>query len=267
MAFHIDSHDLPPIRCYGDALAYWNRIKPWRGDADTNSRPLAGRKKRHMTIRKGDDDSIIMRLWQTDVVTYHKNGDLTLSAYSSVSTNAFASRLTPYAVGVTWTNELGYMLHLTRDNITHTVRQSSHLITLRRDPINGDWAPVDASMLRPFIKYAVDVKRANAALKETNFKDYVAWLKALRAMGQKFQVDRWNRDVLRPAQVVDLLKQGVESWATVAEASGGDEDAVRQSLYAHFQCVDKIEVPYVVGFDTSSLRASHRRWSHIVNRY
>ena len=267
MAFHIDTYDLPPLRCYGDAHAYWSRIKPWRGDGDKNTRPIAGRKKRHMTIRMLNDESIAMRLWHTDVLVYHKNGDLTLDAYGSVSTDSFARCLTPWGVDVSWNTDLGYMLHLKRGELTHTVLQRDNRITLKRDPINGEWAPLDESMLRPFTKYAVNVKKANAVLKEHRFNDFVAWLKAVKAMGTKFLVDPWSRHQLRHPEIVELMKAGGEGWMKVAEDTAGDEDQVRQMLYVHFQCVEQVKMPYVVGFDTGSLRASHRRWGRLVNCY
>lgn len=266
MAFHIDTYDLPRLLGYSDALNYWSRIKPWRGDPDRNSRPIAGRKKRHLTIRKLNDGSIAMRLWSTDVVIYHPNGDISLEAYQSTSTDSFARCLTPPSLGTSWNSDIGYMLHLGRGGVTCTFLQRDRHITLRRND-KHEWEPVDPDMLRPFNKYVVNVKKANAALKEAQFRDFCTWLKAVTGLGRKFLVDPWSRDIPTPAKAVELLKEGGESWIKLAEASSGDTDLVRRWLYIHYQCVEHIEVPYVVGYDTASIRASNNRWRNLAKCY
>ena len=119
MAFHIDTYDLPHLRSHSDALNYWARIKPWRG-GDENVRPLAGRNKKHMNIRKLNDHSIAMRLHGTDVVIYHPDNTITLNAYPSVSTDMFARSVTPAGICTTFNSGAGYLVHLERENTTMT---------------------------------------------------------------------------------------------------------------------------------------------------
>lgn len=257
MAFHINTHDIPPLRCYGDALAYWSRIKPWRGDGDTNQRPLAGRNKRHMTIRRLNDGSIAMRLHGTDVVVYHTNETITLRAWRSASTDMFASRLTPNGVSTSFNNNLGRLVHLEQSGATMTYQMASSTVTLRR-ALSG-WQAVNPAMFAPFIKYGVDMPKARAAFKKCGFDEFRAWLKAASALA----APQDNLKVmLYPADVVRHLRQAGESWEILRASV--DVEEVRQAIYAVHECIRITEVTAVAGYDVRSIEASARRWRHLT---
>ena len=88
--------DMPVLRSYEHALEHYESIKPIRGS--TNLRPICattnGRRKKHMQIIKRDD-AIACRLYDTDVLTFHKNGvvDYYSGGYISNTTHAFASSI------------------------------------------------------------------------------------------------------------------------------------------------------------------------------
>ena len=88
--------DMPAVRSYEHALEHYESIKPIRGS--TNLRPICattnGRRKKHMQIIKRDD-AIACRLYDTDVLTFHKNGvvDYYSGGYISNTTHAFASSI------------------------------------------------------------------------------------------------------------------------------------------------------------------------------
>ena len=88
--------DMPVLRSYEQALGHYEGIKPIRGS--DNLRPLCattnGRRKKHMQIIKRDD-AIACRLYNTDVLTFHKNGvvEYYSGGYISNSTHAFASSI------------------------------------------------------------------------------------------------------------------------------------------------------------------------------
>lgn len=75
MAFHLDTRNTKYLHNYEAALRHHNSIIPIRG---TNTRPVAERRKKHFDIRKdttdltnGENKNIIVRLYQTDIVTYY----------------------------------------------------------------------------------------------------------------------------------------------------------------------------------------------------
>jgi hypothetical protein len=72
-----------------DAKAHHDSIKPIRTDG---VRPIGNRRKKEADIRE-EADAIICRLYETDVVTYHKDGriEVRLDGWMSQSTAAFIS--------------------------------------------------------------------------------------------------------------------------------------------------------------------------------
>jgi hypothetical protein len=98
--------DLPHLRSYEQALKHYESIKPIRGS--DNVRPICatpnGRRKKHMQIIKGDGlrvdkDAIACRLYDTDVLTFYKDGvvEYFSGGWISNSTHLFASKIL-YAV-------------------------------------------------------------------------------------------------------------------------------------------------------------------------
>lgn len=270
MAFHINTHDLPPLRGYSDALNYWGKTDPWRGSGDTNTRPLAGRNKKHMTIRMTNSDAIAMRLHGTDVVVYHPDGTIVLNAYQSISTDMFARRLTPSGICTTFNNPVGFLLHLERDNTTMTFLLARDSVRLMRAD-NGDWLPVDPAMFAPFIKYRVDTAKANAVLKAYGFNDFKAWVKARAAMGQPQMRQGYLRDPKYSngwVQTIELFRDGPDGWnAIFDDYHDRAADAVRDAIYRIENCIIKVEVPSIAGFDVSSVRASANKWRRLSNQF
>ena len=83
-------YELPCLYNWMDAVATERDIKPIRGRSP-ECKPLGKRRNTHVTIRKGDNEAIICRLYNTDVVTYHKDGRIViqLDGWSSQTTMAF----------------------------------------------------------------------------------------------------------------------------------------------------------------------------------
>ena len=75
MAFILDTRNTKYLHNYAAALAYHDSITPIR---NSNCRPMAERRKQHFNIRK-HGDSIIVRLYSTDLVTYTPDNKITLN--------------------------------------------------------------------------------------------------------------------------------------------------------------------------------------------
>nr|DAT24735.1 MAG TPA: hypothetical protein [Caudoviricetes sp.] len=82
-------YELPTLYNWMDATLAERDIKPIRGKPDC--KPLGKRRNTHVAIRKVDNEAIACRLYQTDVVTFHKDGRIVirLDGWSSQTTIAF----------------------------------------------------------------------------------------------------------------------------------------------------------------------------------
>jgi len=259
MAFHIDSFDLPPLRGYSDALNYWNRIKPWRGHSPTDARPLASRGKHHMTIRKLNDNSIAMTLHSTDVVTYHPDGDVSLEAYSSVSTDMFARALTPGGITTAFNHALGYVVALDFDGQQEMRLLRGKHVRLRKN--SRGWFAVNPDDFTPFIKKSVDRKKANAAAKEYRLDDFIAWYSAATKMGLTIES---MQSVHRASTTIELLKEGDFQGVVVANRwnrKTGVVEMVKFLVYRHAGAIVETELPVVYGWNAlNAVLSSQRRW-------
>lgn len=99
MGFSISTHNLAHIRSHTAAHSYWERTKHFK---NTPGKPIGRRADTGKRIEKiGDDYRLIYH--STPLVTYHKNGDITLIVYPSQSStsflNHFASSYTQSSYG------------------------------------------------------------------------------------------------------------------------------------------------------------------------
>lgn len=271
MAFHIDTYNIPPIRNYSDAKQYWSRIKPWRGAGDMNARPIAGRNKKHMIMRMTNDESIAFRLHGTDVVVYHPDGTITLNAYPSVSTDMFARSLTPSGISTSFNNGAGYLLHLERGDTTMTFRMARESVRLMRHELLG-WLPTDPAMFAPFVKYRVNTTKANDELKRYKFKDFQAWIKARAALVSTRMGIGYLRDPKYCTDygsvLADFLAMEEGGWERLFEEYHDRADeAVRNAIYKIENCIIKIEVPSVAGYNVSTITASANKWRRLANQF
>jgi hypothetical protein len=93
MAFILDTRNTEYLHNYAVALAHHDSITPIR---NSNCRPVAERRKTHFNIRK-HGDSIIVRLYATDLVTYTPDNKITLNM-GGMTTNTMSTRAAVHAV-------------------------------------------------------------------------------------------------------------------------------------------------------------------------
>jgi hypothetical protein len=90
------SSKYPSVRSYGDAMMLYSRTKPLRGRPDF--RPLDARSSRAKAqiIKQGED--YIIRLYRTDIVRFHANGDIYVSTggWDSQATSAAIGEMSPF---------------------------------------------------------------------------------------------------------------------------------------------------------------------------
>jgi hypothetical protein len=109
MAFSANTKGFPSgLQDYGHALSRFESKKPWnswRYNPDSTERPIGQRAVKHndgrqynKAMRRLSDGSIAFRLFDTDCVIWHPNGQLTVQGYASMSTTDFIRHLTPHGI-------------------------------------------------------------------------------------------------------------------------------------------------------------------------
>jgi len=139
--------DMPNLGNYERALAHHNAIKPIRGRKE-DVRPLCntttGRRKTHLRIRETlyrGLPAVACRYYDTDVVTYVSDGRVVVSnEYPSNSTNAFASDMLPYALGMARKHNSAWVYD--RKGKAYWVPDGEVLELKQRDDMS--WYPVEA---------------------------------------------------------------------------------------------------------------------------
>ena len=99
MAFAINTEHLPCLRSYDIASSWEQRVVPIRG---STLKPLGKRASKHMQIIRrslsGGEEAIACRLYNTDCVTYFKDGGIFLNhaGWVTQSTAKFMNKICPF---------------------------------------------------------------------------------------------------------------------------------------------------------------------------
>jgi hypothetical protein len=249
---------------YREAFSTWNNARPWKGKTGQHDeRPLDKRTKKHMSVRMGNDEQIIFRLFRQDVVTYYKDGTIGLQKYSSQSTDRFANRLTPDGV-TCWFNTKPYGLIVlwnkrweewhggSNDEPTPkpTIYRLSdqHEIKLQKGE-GRPWDLVDvAASTVPFEKCLLDKTKANAALKKYGYNDFRSWAKAIFALKPNHRRTHWYHN---KQEELALFLEGPEAWSKLIERADNADHMtrkVRDIIYALEKCHKIEQVPFATSY-------------------
>ena len=191
MGHAISTSGIRNPRNYVGALAHFEKIQPWRGYDANDPRPIADtlRRKKHMTVRKLHDGSIAYRLYHTDVVIYHPNGDVTINGYSSKSTNAFVDCLAPAGMSPHFDvhDHIIWIIDHTKNGEwweRRTGFSMGHKATRLVPRAEGGlmWAAHESTPFGMFKHYVLDKKAAREARKATGYDDFAPWLRAASAL-------------------------------------------------------------------------------------
>jgi hypothetical protein len=205
-------YELPILYNWMDATLKERDTKPIRGRSP-ECKPLGKRRNTHVTIRKDADESIVCRLYRTDVVTYHKDGriEIRLDGWASQSTIAFIEEVL---------NVRGCIQHnhawigATREGCTQVgmyALRSHEVNTFRRNG-HGDLEFQNPMQIKTHRINRAGANNVRKAYKP--FKDYVMRTMRLRDdgfSGQEFgDVFGWVREGL-PNYPVQLVVQSSHS--------------------------------------------------------
>ena len=100
MGFSISTNGIPKLGNWATAEHHERTVAPIRG---RTVKPLGKRHNHHtMKIERREDDSIVCKLYDTDVVTFHKDGRIGLNTggWNTQSTVKFATAVLEYGLSV-----------------------------------------------------------------------------------------------------------------------------------------------------------------------
>ena len=198
MGYGINVRDVPSVGDYATAARVWRDARPWRElKGDHDPRPLDtgpnGRRKRHMTVRMRPDGAVAFALYDTDLVVYHLDGSLDLTAHAAQSSQRFVYGVGPRGIFPLWTapdcgQDGAYWLgirsskHANADLWLHTrIYRTGPTVRLRWEA--DDWS-IDPSTPAFMIKnMTIDRSRATTARKLTNYQEFALWAKAAIKLG------------------------------------------------------------------------------------
>jgi hypothetical protein len=196
--FAISTDHLPGIRTFGNCARYWERTKPWRGTSEHSPRPLGKRAEKHKTVVKYDDSTYALRLYSTDVVTYHADERLSIRCYPTRSTSVFADAVTPTFMNSTMERGLMGVYYKTPDKKEWawvTAHVNDPLVFERAYCPEGNhngWTLVNPDKADTFHKTVVNRQRAGEVRKK--LAPFEAWVRAVvalsgRDLSNMFEVD------------------------------------------------------------------------------
>jgi hypothetical protein len=246
------------ILSYEQALQKFNSIVPIRG-RNVDTRPVAQRRNDNFTIRLAPrDQSVIIRLYHTDIITYNVDGTIDLEPYASRLTNDAVSGIFRGAVQPQYTSPVGPVLWARADDGT------------KRGYYVPDFATLDKDLCliagsKPFTRYKIDRKASNQACQESGFNQFALWLRTQVRLGlDPRQGGRWagqsiGMGVTSCLDEVDRYPDIVRDWSTYANVDT-QLAALRLKVQKNYDAVTTEEVPYVSDWqELTSIAASKRR--------
>lgn len=240
MAFSCSTSGFPKIRSYESARKHFDSVTPWRSwrfNPDGDERPIGDRTVKHndgrqynKAMRELADGSIAFRLFDTDCVVWHPNGELTITGYATMSTTAFVNSLTPGGIihgqGAKGMDEP--ILHLTQviehvspatewsdeyqwkgpDWISGMIIQCDCGVRLRHCSKNNVWTPTKPDELRAFSVPQVDHKAARQVSKQYNLPTLQHTLNAIMALhAPPPPAATWAQGSVRYGEIMDALER------------------------------------------------------------
>ncbi len=247
------------ILSYEQALQKYHSVTPIRG-RKIDIRPVAQRRNDNFTIRLNPkDESVSIRLYHTDIITYHKGGTIDLEPYASRLTDDAVRGIFRGVVQPSYTCPTGPVLWATDAD------------GIRRGYYTPDFASLDKDHRliagsQPFTRYRVDRKASREAYQESGFNQFALWLRTQVRLGLDPRQGRWRYSAaqvtdstVRCLDEVDRYPDLVREWSTL-HAVDTQLAAVRLQVQRYYDTITSEEVPYVSSWrELTAIVASNRR--------
>lgn len=194
---------VPQVRSYLSAVMLESKIKPIRG-RDTSTKPLAGRRQDQLTIRK-DADNIVIRLYQTDIITFKPSGEIEIFLSNFGLTRTTISTIS---------SVLGWhYARLVDDNIWYKGQKlHSDKVNIFKDGVLQNPASIDVFKLNKKVFTQINRK----------YKEFRAYFKTIEKLGEGWGVGNYLSipDFIRNASGELGIEGFYEAGASLIRSSG-----------------------------------------------
>lgn len=250
---------IPTIKDYDTAKRVFERIKPWRNYPDTQ-RPLRKRSEQHKTIVHDTwADTYAARLYNTDVVTYHKDGTIDAQTWGSRMTMEFFDAVAPFGMGATSVRGAMFIHVQTTTGWVNVQPERGTLSFRRVEKDSSVFEILNRDNVRPQYRKLVD--RARAKEVREAIRPFLDWCRAIVALkggnvprvarDMKIEDEAWpyhhdlvtylndpgNLDTYRRAFMYIVHNRNKYTMPDV-------EQLVRDEAYMHMGAVNKHEMPF-----------------------
>jgi len=225
------------INSYAAALKAWKDGAIFRSNRE-GPRGLDGTRKKHLTVERTEAEDIILRLHECPVVTWHKDGSITIVGYNSKSTIVFAKHCTPDGMSARMCGgRFAIDIHSKWGWRTYQV---ANKITFRQR--DGDWK---ADEITPWMIDQVNRERAKQALSETGYSEFRAWLIVYTQMAAQPSHRNYEKNKLAllhdRSKWRELAACYPEAWRDVERALG----SLRKTIYYEHNCIEQKPVAFL----------------------
>jgi hypothetical protein len=233
------------VETYADALAYFERAKPWRGEtAITDERPMEHRRHRNYGVRN-EGGVIRFRMHQTDVVSYHPDGTIEFDVYSSVTTDRFVNSLVGQSISSHFTSE--YMV------IDGLAYRAISYVTIRPDRT--------VETTEKWSKRVVNRKRQNEAIRKhaPDLLEAIAWYEAAKALGA-LSMDGHDLDMFSRKWALSVRLERLKdraNWPCLTDTSIA---CLREDLTERFALDETEPQNGIPVSEINAYRAAWRKW-------
>jgi hypothetical protein len=242
------------ILSYEQALQKFNSIDPIRG-RNIDVRPVAQRRNDNFTIRLSPkDESVIIRLYHTDIITYHKDGTIELEPYASKLTDDAVRGVLRGVVTPMYTNPVGPVLYT----------KGKYYRIPEFATLDKDFNLISGS--KPFTHYQMDKAKGAAALKQSGYKQFALWLNTQLRLGIDPIEGSYWQSFYPSTEVIRSLDQP-DYYHDIARGMGKSDvntqlTTLRRAVHKYYDTVIETELPFVEDWrQLNSIRASQRQWS------
>lgn len=272
---------IPHLYSYVEALAYYNKTKPWPDELSPIGRRALSRTKRHkrhMNIRRRHIGphvvgEIACELYDTDVVIYREDGAIEIRDFFSVSTNNFVNVLLGPNVVANFTNLEQPLIWLRRwidkspyivDEVGWRMPNCGPLILYADANEPSGWRISLTTPPPPFERSYVDRRRAQHALHKRGYYDFKTWLTTVL----KLEGERENQEsAYVPRNALVNLLADRSTWHVNFVRNehtfmGEKYDTLlvemRKAIYAEDQCIVTERKAYITSY--AEMLKMRRTW-------
>jgi hypothetical protein len=233
------------VRCNFDHIdSYALAVRAWKKGVVLRKNPEGPRglvnKRKRMTVEMTAAEDVILRLFEHPVVTWHRDGSVTISGFNSISTTVFTTHCTPDEMSAHLRGGR-FAIYIKNKGSGWRIYQVGNTITFRER--DGTWEADEITT--PWKIRTINRERAKQAREESGYNDFRAWLIIYVQLAEAPRNRNHIRDKLAllsdRSKWRELARCYPEAWRDVEYAL----ESLRETIYNQRGCLDDKSVPFL----------------------